>query len=357
MASQIRDRKRRERNHRVSLETSNNFPQRDLNLLFCPRETVACAIRKLCIPCAYKLGNFDITLDRDFTSHVPNQRPETCPRIAARPSSSDAVGIMGYYPGMNILLCGDGDFSYSLAVARLLNTHDPIQESPTSPTTIVATSYESNDALFNVYPDISDTIQELKGLNCKVFFEVDATRLDVSLPLKERKKFDRIVWNFPCKAVPHGQDGQNDDMEENKELIRRFVGCARDFMAPGAELHICHKTKPPFNQWKLEDIVTSADGIPAYKFNGKVVLDRALMPPYVPRKALDKKSFPCHDACVFIFSLDLDQKGSFVPTIHPESGFLQPVLDTLLLEVRKSHLFKAKINEFESRKYGRKRVR
>ena len=25
------------------------------------------------------------------------------------------------------------------------------------------------------------------------------------------------------------------------------------------------------------------------------------MPPYTPRKALDRKSFPCHDACFYVF--------------------------------------------------------
>ena len=37
------------------------------------------------------------------------------------------------------------------------------------------------------------------------------------------------------------------------------------------------------------------------KYWGRVVWDRALFSPYVPRKALHAKSFPCHDACTYIF--------------------------------------------------------
>ena len=60
--------------------------------------------------------------------------------------------------------------------------------------------------------------------------------------------FDRVVWNFPCLAgrcptsslscshcgnwlltacvaVPAGQDGQNAQMDANKQLVRPSVSC------------------------------------------------------------------------------------------------------------------------------------
>jgi hypothetical protein len=57
-------------------------------------------------------------------------------------------------------------------------------------------------------------------------------------------------------------------------------------------------------------------------YYGRVVFDRYTFPGYVPRKALDKKSFPSHDACTYVFGLDkkrnpltlavseLDEEGS-----------------------------------------------
>lgn len=41
------------------------------------------------------------------------------------------------------------------------------------------------------------------------------------------------------------------------------------------------------------------------KYGGRIVLDRSLFPPYSPRKALDKKSFPIHDACTYVFGYAL----------------------------------------------------
>ena len=38
-------------------------------------------------------------------------------------------------------------------------------------------------------------------------------------------------------------------------------------------------------------------------------MDRCCFPPYRPRKALDKKSFSCHDAAVYIFGWNKAKKG------------------------------------------------
>lgn len=47
------------------------------------------------------------------------------------------------------------------------------------------------------------------------------------------------------------------------------------------------------------------------KYLGRIVLDRCLLPPYIPRKALDRKSFSVHDACTYIFGLVADRKEDF----------------------------------------------
>ena len=70
------------------------------------------------------------------------------------------------------------------------------------------------------------------------------------------------------------------------------------------EIHIAHKTKPPYNQWQMEKI--AMEGIHKnrnenFEYKGRLVFDKQLLPPYTPRKALDRKSFPCHDACIYIF--------------------------------------------------------
>ncbi|KAL7456426.1 hypothetical protein ACHAWC_007933 [Mediolabrus comicus] len=301
-------------------DTSISFPHRNIDRLYCPCITYLCAIGKHqssegqkktsqpCIPCAYKVACFDIALDKEFTKLVPNQRPEVCPRSAANTktnasndddydSNNNIDGIMGYRRGMNVLTVGDGDFSFSLAVAKLVASADN-----DSGGMVVATSYEDKPTLQRVYPAFEDTLNSLQNCDTKtiVGYNVDATQLNQTLPsdvLQSNVKYHRICWNFPCTAIGNGQDGQNDAMEENKELVRKFMVNALPYLDKDCgEIHIAHKTKPPYNQWQMEK-----NGNENFEYKGRLVFDKQLLPPYTPRKALDRKSFPCHDACIYIF--------------------------------------------------------
>ena len=303
------------------LSSSSSFPHRNIDRLYCPAITYLCAIgaktnnnqqqqhnteaegHRPCIPCAYKICNFDIALDHEFTTIVPNQRPEQCPRsndYLNRTPDTCVDGMMGYRRRMNVLTVGDGDFSFSLAVAQLIDSG-----------MVVATSYEDLPTLKSVYPDFEDTLNSLKRCanNVVVGYNVDATQLRKTLPhnvIQSNVKFHRICWNFPCTAIGRGQDGQNDAMEENKELVRKFIVNSLEFLNYSeGEIHIAHKTKPPFNQWGLEMValegIHKSGIIEDFEYKGRIVLDKCALPPYTPRKALDRKSFPCHDAVVFVF--------------------------------------------------------
>ena len=223
---------------------------------------------------------------------------------------------MGYKRGMSVLTVGDGDLTFSLAVARLLFADSQHRQHHDSSGRMVATSYESKETLLHVYPNIGETIQELESLGATVCYQVDATNIVGTLPkdvlIVDNNKFNRITWNFPCSAIGSGQDGQNDAMDFNKQLIRDFVRntiTSELLDEDDGEIHMLHKTKPPFNQWQIESVALEGLGTKdngnesqrRLEYKGRLVFDRCLMPPYVPRKALDKKSFTCHDACTYVF--------------------------------------------------------
>jgi hypothetical protein len=359
-------------------------PYRNISDLHTCRESYKCALKNECISCAYKIAAFDIALDSEFTQSVPNVRPEMCPRINRNTAGSAGSGncipnggitedgiAYGYQKGMNILTVGDGDFSFSLALARIImhkHKHDDIKSSY-----LVATSYESHDTLKRVYPDIDYTIEQLLKLNVQVCYEVDATNLSKTLPPHVQSQshcqsqtktsslqssssspFHRIIWNFPCTAIQNGQDGQNQQMHENQMLVKKFVKGCQSFICPlNGEIQFMHKTKPPYDQWELERIAVEvvpeeqiwdtasvdaakSDSIPdadpcPFEYKGRVVFDRCLLLPYVPRKALDKKSFPCHDACLFVFGLK-DRIGRTCGEAHgmnskQEIGFAPTIPD------------------------------
>ena len=291
---------------------SSVAPVRDINKLFSSSFTIRCAFHHGCVPCAYKIGCFDVARDSAFCKAVPNQRPEQCPRANSKTLSRVSLvqggQTLGYRAGMSVLTVGDGDFSFSLAIARFLSYSDDHSRSSdaTKKLQLVATSYESKETLCNVYPMFEKTTSELESLGAVLYFEIDATNLDDTLPVAmtkpNRQRFHRIIWNFPCTAVSEGQDGQNDAMDRNKELVRLFVENARRFAVNGGEIHMCHKTKPPFNQWRLEKVAVELCS-EEVTYTGRIVLDRCLLPPYQPRKAKHSKSFPCHDACIYIFQI------------------------------------------------------
>jgi 25S rRNA (uracil2634-N3)-methyltransferase len=273
-------------------------------------------------------------------------------------------GTLGYRAGMSVLTVGDGDFSFSLALARILSKgHE------SGGKRLVSTSYECRATLERVYPNLVETLSELERSGAQVAYQVDATRLTETLPTRilnagdDSLRFHRIVWNFPCTAIGRGQDGQNNAMEENKDLVRRFVDNARHLLHSDGEIHMLHKTKPPYNQWKLEEVaIEGSKGDPIMKYGGRVVLDRFTFSPYTPRKALDRKSFPCHDACIFVFRMESAKsnprvgKVSFFPSTIPidtdisdsdvVSGENQlttivPVTKNLIHRIRKMHLRRA----------------
>jgi Domain of unknown function (DUF2431) len=270
----------------------NVVPIRNCHNLFVCHTTIHCALYLNCIPCAYKVGLFDVALDTKFCSIVPNQRPEMCPRLLMlrQPQQQQKSTFMinddensdtlGYNDsnGMKILTIGDGDFTFSLSIARKLfvSKNNKITNRSSSPPTkmnsttqLIATSYEKIDTLRTFYPMIDHTIQELESFGVIICYEVDATHLVESLFVWQKKQqhskrtttaaststkmipdhFDRIIWNFPCHIVENGKDGQNDQMELNKILIQSFISNAYQLLVMDekrhhyGQIHLTHKTK------------------------------------------------------------------------------------------------------------------
>ena len=51
------------------------------------------------------------------------------------------------------------------------------------------------------------------------------------------------------------QDGHNDQMKENKRLVQKIASSCAGMLAQGgdgSEIHVAHRTKSPYNQWKIK---------------------------------------------------------------------------------------------------------
>lgn len=275
--------------------------------LFVHEETLNCAM-KGCIPCCYKViptGNLMPT----------NVRPEMCFR-----ANTTAFPAGLYHFKQKILTVGDGDFSFSLSLAKGLDITKETQESGPM---MVATSYEPINSLKAIYPMVVKTTSDLRNRGVTVLHEIDANFLLTGsnpLPEKYQHTFDVIAWNFPCVRALAGADGQVSEIDMNISMLRQFFSSVSRLLKNTStncdsnsdttsdvktqslsEVHITHKTMEPFSWW---DIVSLAqeNGL---VYQGSMVFDKYLYPGYVNRKALDKKSFPMHDAQVlFTFCAD-----------------------------------------------------
>ncbi|RHY35302.1 hypothetical protein DYB32_000190 [Aphanomyces invadans] len=277
--------------------------------LYVQANTLQCAIN-LCRPCCYKLfiyGGKDV---------MPNVRPEQCPRFSD-PDANTGDGDDGtddasaepeivprnvmFQPLQRVLTVGDGNFSFSRALLEYL--HDGAQ--------LTATSHEAKDTVVEIYPDSAAILDTLTNAGATVVHEVDATSVTSLKAAARSEKFDRVVWNFPCVRMPDGADGQNGEMEENKALLQGFFRAVVSVLAPHGEVHVTHKTKPPFGQWGIVALA-EANGL---RHEGSVVFDRCLYPGYSNKKVLSKGSFPIWDSETFVFMRASDSGSAGGATI------------------------------------------
>eukprot|EP00946_MAST-07B_sp_MAST-7B-sp1_P003679 g3679.t1 len=278
--------------------------------------------------------------------------PESPPVQVTAPPSYPEISAAGLYAAnARTLIIGDGDLSFSLGLCQKLNS----LSGGDSSRTVVATTYLSHNELIRTYGRSVEThLQQMKELGVATVHSVDATCLGMSncnvVKYFQRiysegaraklPRFHRIIWNFPCVHSPldaseqaqRGRDGQNEEMESNKRMLRRFFERAVNFLEPGGEVHIVHKTKPPYNQWDLSELVAES----GMKLEAAVVFDRELYPGYTNRKALvGRGSFPISDARTFVFAspLVLRDGSGIQSTVSDDRCPLLLVKDELLLHV------------------------
>ena len=237
--------------------------ERNFAGIFVHEKTLHCALDK-CLPCCYKInpsGVWNVD-NKKLIKLPPNQRPECCLRF----KNAEFGGF--YDRKQRIVTIGDGDFSYSLSLARFFDTKAKKK--------LVCTSHESLKSILATYPTSPAILEELAALKVTVMHEVDATALQASLTsrLPKSKRFDVVVWNFPCVRADRGADGQVDEIDNNITLLRNFFTNVGDILRSKdgsvGEVHVTHKTLEPFCWWDITKIAAECH----CQCLGSIVFDR-----------------------------------------------------------------------------------
>ncbi|KAF3451911.1 hypothetical protein FNV43_RR08007 [Rhamnella rubrinervis] len=146
-----------------------------------------------------------------------------------------------------ILLVGEGDFSFSLSLARRFG----------SARNMVATSLDTQEDIATKYSNGIKNVRELELRGCIVLFGVDAKQMSQHYFLSTQR-FQRIVYNFPHVGFRY-REGSYCQIQSNKRLVKSFLKNAKVLLRKeGGEIHISHKEGDPYNKW---DLVKKAEKI------------------------------------------------------------------------------------------------
>ena len=120
-------------------------------------------------------------------------------------------------------MIGDGDFSFSLALAKRNIPHS---------LKLIATSLETLDHVV-AQPGAAENIHELRKRGVTVIHAVDGTAIKECQELKTGAlKFDTIIFNFP-------HVGGKGNIKRNRQLLRDFFKSAVNFLEPlKGEVHV-----------------------------------------------------------------------------------------------------------------------
>eukprot|EP01018_Ginkgo_biloba_P021626 Gb_12390 [translate_table: standard] len=144
--------------------------------------------------------------------------------------------IKHYSSFHQILLVGEGDFSFSLALANAFG----------SAHNMVATSLDSREKVMRVYKSARKTLLNLINQGAMVLHGVDATTMDELDIIKDRM-FDRIVFSFPMQVSVEKRVVE----QKHRHLVKMFFKNARTMMSRTGEIHVTHEEKHPYDKWQL----------------------------------------------------------------------------------------------------------
>ncbi|EYU27481.1 hypothetical protein MIMGU_mgv1a017946mg [Erythranthe guttata] len=154
--------------------------------------------------------------------------------------------IKNYSSSHQILIVGDGDFSFSACLAKAFGC---------DASNMTATSLDSQRFLTLNYASALSNLTELKNRKCSVMHEIDATEM-ASHSILGTMKFDRIVFNFPFAGFFYDLP-RSSQLLRHRELVSEFMKNAKEMLSESGEIHISHKTNGFFDQWNLESLANS----------------------------------------------------------------------------------------------------
>lgn len=162
--------------------------------------------------------------------------------MATKYGEKEERWVKHYSSNHQMLLVGEGDFSFSLCLALAFG----------SASNICASSLDSYVDVIQKYKRAKSNLDNLKKLGACILHGVDATTMEFHPDLGTRK-FDRIIFNFPHAGF-YGKEDNDLLIGMHRSLVRDFFRNVSGMLRDGGEVHVNHKTTDPFSNWNIKEL-------------------------------------------------------------------------------------------------------
>ncbi|MCO5550861.1 hypothetical protein L7F22_004355 [Adiantum nelumboides] len=200
--------------------------------------------------------------------------------------------ISRYSSWQDILLVGEGNFSFAAALASAFK----------SAPSLVATSLDSRDILLQKYPnDFPDHLETMEKAGTDVMHDVNVHTMAKDKRLR-RRKFDCIIYNFPHSGfVPCWRENSPALIKKHRELLRGFFKSAAKLLGEDGEIHVTHHVGWPYTEWKIEEAAVES----GLRLARRPKFKAHAFPGYRNCRGAGAhwgRSFPIDNSATFIFS-------------------------------------------------------
>ncbi|WZY75743.1 hypothetical protein YC2023_022127 [Brassica napus] len=162
---------------------------------------------------------------------------------------SNTITCSHYSNKQKILLVGEGDFSFSLCLAKAFG----------SATNITATSLDTREELEQKYKDAKNNVEELERLGCTVIHGVNVHSMDKDHRVVRSIVYDIIIFNFPHAGFHFGRETDSYTIflcgrRQHQEVVKGFFLSAKELVDASGEIHVTHKIAHPFTSWNIKTL-------------------------------------------------------------------------------------------------------
>ena len=214
----------------------------------------------------------------------------------------------------NILIVGDGDFTFSAAVAKK-------NRSWGNNATITASSLDTKGIVSTRYAKGKKNLDRLNADDAvTVRHGIDATKIGLSAAGlgggRRRRRWDSIVWNFPYPAGA-GSAGTH-SAAVCSQLLSDFFASAKTCLKPAGRVYVTTLNRqqavglPITPDWNIETMALEA----GLELEDVLPFNRKEYPGYLPKRSFEDTSFPHEHAKTRVFCHGRQDAGESSPTLE-----------------------------------------